>query len=576
VTFAYIPSVTAVARKVPASMLFRVSLVVCIVALVCAGLGYAIVLTLAPGGWTVGKAVLLASSLATAPWVGFCAANGMIGFVIRLNRAAEPPAVKIVGPLPRTAIALMVRNEDLAVVLPPTRHLLDGLGNAGHGDAFALFVLSDTSDPAAAKAEQRAVAGFQASDRDPGRIHYRRRRENTGFKAGNLMAFLEDHAYGFELALILDADSVMTPEAVVRLAIAMRDDPALGIIQHLTVGLPAASAFPRLFQFGMRAGMRTWATALSWWQGDECVYWGHNAMLRIAPFRAHCKLPLLPGGAHILSHDQIEAAMLRAAGWGIRLLAEEDGSYEANPPALPEFVRRELRWMAGNFEYRHLLKMSGLRPMGRWQLVQAILLFGCAPFYLTFLLAAAWVAATDAGSPFPARPALATTLISACALYAPKLLGYLELLLSRAKRTRYGGVVRVLIGMLLETAFTLLLDAINMLAKTVATVRIALGLREHWRPQNRSDRGVSWSEAARLLWPQTVLGCVVFGCFVHAGWTAVIWAAPFAIGLVLAVPFCVVTANPAVGAWLRERRVAAIPEELGGNGHSCRRSAEIR
>ena len=175
----------------------------------------------------------------------------------------------------------------------------------------------------------------------------------------------------------------------------MRDDPSLGIIQHLTVGLPASSAFPRLFQFGMRAGMRTWATALAWWQGDECVYWGHNAVVRIAPFRTHCRLPLLPDGDPILSHDQIEAAMLRGAGWGIRLLAEEDGSYEANPPALPEFMRRELRWLAGNFEYRHLLRMPGLRPMGRWQLVQAILLFGCTPFYLTFLLAAAWAAATD-------------------------------------------------------------------------------------------------------------------------------------------------------------------------------------
>jgi membrane glycosyltransferase len=543
-------------------MLFRVSLVVCIVALVCVVLGYAIVLTVAPGGWTVGKAVLLASSLAAAPWGGFCAANGVIGFVLRLNRPAVPPAVVVSGPLPRTAIALMVRDEDLRVVLPPPRHLLDGLDNAGWGDAFALFVLSDTSDPAAAEAEQRALAAFQAADRDPDRIHYRRRRENTGFKAGNLMAFLEEQAIGFDLTLVLDADSVMTPEAVMRLVLAMRDDPALGIVQHLTVGLPAASAFPRLFQFGMRAGMRTWATALSWWQGDACVYWGHNAVLRIAPFRAHCKLPLLPGGAHILSHDQVEAAMLRGAGWGIRLLAEEDGSYEANPPALPEFMRRELRWLAGNFEYRHLLGMPGLRPMGRWQLVQAILLFGCSPFYLTFLLAAAWVAATDTASPFPFRPALATTLIWAGALYAPKLLGYQELLLSRAKRTRYGGTVRVLIGMAVETAFTLLLDAINMLAKTVATMRIALGLREHWKPQNRSDRGVSWSEAARLLWPQTVLGLLVFGCFVHAGWTAVIWAAPFATGLVLAIPFCVVTSNPAVGAWLRERRVAAIPEEL--------------
>jgi membrane glycosyltransferase len=362
--------------------------------------------------------------------------------------------------------------------------------------------------------------------------------------------------------LTMDADSDMTAAAVLRLVTAMRDDPGLGIIQHLTVGLPASSAFPRLFQFGMRAGMRTWATTLAWWQGDASVYWGHNAVVRIAPFRAHCKLPLLPNGEPILSHDQIEAAMLRGAGWGIRLLPEEDGSYEANPPALPEFMRRELRWLAGNFEYRHLLGMPGLRPMGRWQLIQAILLFASPPFYLVFLLAAAWAAATDRASPFPFRPALAATALWAGALYAPKLLGYLEVLLSRTKRSLYGGTARVLTGMALETVFILMLDAINVLAKTIATVRIGLGLRARWTAQNRSDRGVSWSEAARLLWPQTVLGLVVFAGFARGGWTAVAWAAPFAIGLVLAIPFCVLTAHPAFGAWLRERRLAAIPEEL--------------
>ena len=231
-------------------------------------------------------------------------------------------------------------------------------------------MLSDSDGPETEEAS--AVAAFRDGDRMPDRIHYRRRQENTGFKAGNVMEFLDHHADGFELMLVLDADSDMTPAAVLRLIAAMRQDPTLGIIQHLTVGLPAASAFPRLFQFGMRAGMRTWATALSWWQGDECVYWGHNAIVRIAPFRAHCRSPPLPDGKPILSHDQVEAAMLRAAGWGIRLLPEEDGSYEANPPALPEFMRRELRWLAGNFEYRHLLTLPGLRPMGRWQLIQAI------------------------------------------------------------------------------------------------------------------------------------------------------------------------------------------------------------
>ncbi len=543
-------------------MLFRRLTVVLIVLLVSGCMGVALWQTLAPGGWTVAKAIMLVSGLAAAPWVGFCAANGLIGFTVLLPRPAVPPVIEARGVLPRTAIAITVRNEDMARVLAPVRRLLDGLDAAGTGNTFAVFVLSDTNDAAAAVIEEHAAAMFKAQDRAPERVHYRRRRDNSGFKAGNIMDFLDHHADGFELMIVLDADSDMTAQAVLRLVTAMRDDPKLGIVQHLTVGLPASSAFPRLFQFGMRAGMRTWATALDWWQGDECVYWGHNAAVRIAPFRDHCRLPKLPDGGDILSHDQVEAAMLRGAGWKIRLLAEEDGSFEANPPALPEFMRRELRWMAGNFEYRHLLRMPGLRPMGRWQLIQAILLFGCTPFYLIFLFAAAWAAASDTVSPFPAGPALVLTLLWTGGLYAPKLLGYLEVLLSADKRIRYGGARRMLAGMALETVFILLMDAINTWAKTIATARIVLGMRGSWTPQNRGDRGVSWSEAARLLWPQSVAGAVVFACFAKAGWLAVVWAAPLAGGMLMAIPFCVITSDPKAGAWLRTRRLAAIPEEF--------------
>ena len=366
----------------------------------------------------------------------------------------------------------------------------------------------------------------------------------------------------FDLLLVLDADSTMTAAAVLRLARAMQADPRLGIVQHLTVGEPATSPFARLFQFGMRAGMRTWAAGQDWWQGDSGPYWGHNALIRIAPFRAHARLALLPDGRHILSHDQIEAALLRGAGWGVRVLVQEDGSFEAFPPALPEHLHRELRWLAGNLQYVHLLRLNGLQPMGRWQLVQAILLFAGAPFCLLFLLGAAAAAATDRTSAFPAGAALALTLAWAGALYAPKLLGYLEVLISRTKRARYGGAARFLVGVLAETIFTLTYDAIGPLSKTIAIARLMLGARPGWTTQNRSARGVGWAEAARLGWPHTLLGIAVFSMFACAGPRAVLWAAPFAGGLLLAVPFAVLTADQRLGHWLHRHGIAAVPEEI--------------
>ena len=544
----------------------RRALVVLIVLLVGTGLGWLLVYVLAPGGWTLPKLIMLAAFIGTAPWTGLCAANGLIGFAILLL-CRDP--VRAVCPVPdtalrwfgRTAIAVTVRSEDMRRVLPPLQRLLHELDFAGIGEAFALFILSDS--PEAAEPEEiRALQEFAARDRDPTRIHYRRRAANAGFKAGNIMDFLDHHAKGFEFMLTLDADSEMSAHAVLRLLRTINADRTLTIVQHLTVGLPASSAFPRLFQFGMRAGMRTWAIGQAWWQGDEGPYWGHNAIVRIAPFRAHCRLPLLPDRTAILSHDQVEAAVLRGAGWGVRVLPDEDGSWEANPPTLPEFLRRELRWLAGNLQYRHLLRLPGLRPMGRWQLVQAILLFASTPLYLLFLLAAATAAATDTTSPFPARWALALTLAWLGSLYAPKLFGYAEVALSPAERARYGGLPRFARGVLAEFGFTLLLDAVSSVAKTLAMLHLATGAAAHWMPHNRGDHGVGWSEATRQLWPQTAFGILVFALFAHSGWTATLWALPLASGLLLAIPLCVLTANPAFSRWLRENAVAAIPEEV--------------
>jgi membrane glycosyltransferase len=195
-------------------------------------------------------------------------------------------------------------------------------------------------------------------------------------------------------------------------------------------------------------------------------------------------------------------------------------------------------------------------------LIQAILLFAGAPMYLLFLIAAATAAATDTVSEFPAHWALALTGVWLGALYAPKLLGYVEVALSPDKRARYGGPGRFGVGVAAEIGFTLLLDAVSTVAKTGAMLRLALGGRVAWRGQNRSDRGVGWGEAIQLLWPQTVLGIVAFGAFALADWAATLWALPLAGGLLVSIPLCVLTADPRFGRWLRERQIASIPEEL--------------
>ena len=532
------------------------------------------VMVLAPGGWTLWEVLAFLCFAGTVPWTALCTANALVGFALLMGRRDPPaavlPALRLAREgVPRlsTAIAVCVRNEDMNRVLPPLARLLDGLAATGAADRFTLWILSDTQDPALARREEAAVAAFRATRPDPRRIRYRRRTTNTGFKAGNVMDFLDRHAAGHELMLSLDADSEMSAAAVLRLVACMEADPELAILQQLIVGRPATAAFPRLFQFGMRAGMRSWATGQAWWQGPEGPYWGHNAIVRIAPFRAHARLEALPGGRAILSHDQVEAVRLHAAGWKVCCLPAEDGSMEGNPPALPEFMARDLRWAAGNMQYWDLLRLPSMTPMGRWQLAQAILLFLGAPLWVGVLVFGALNAATGGATTTLAGDLLALMLGTWVALHAPKLLGYAEVLLKRNLAARYGGRLAFLRGALAEIGFTTLLDPVSVLNKAMFLLTLPFGSGPSgWSPQNRADRGVSWADAARLLWPHSLFGALVLGLLLATEPGAALWALPWAGGLLVAIPFCVGTASPALSALLRARGVAATPEELVATG----------
>ena len=521
---------------------------------IAAGLTALVTRAMAPGGLGVWEWLTLLAFAGTAPWTALCAANALLGFSLLMATRDAPayllPSLRhAAAPRTRTAIIVCIRNEDMATVLPPLERLMADLPPAH----FTLWFLSDT--PGDGNGEQAAIAALLPAAR------YRRRAQNTGFKAGNVMDFCDHHAGDHEFMLCLDADSDMSAVAVLRLVGLMQADARIAIIQQLIVGRPASAAFPRLFQFGMRAGMRMWAIGQAWWQGDEGPYWGHNALIRIAPFRQHARLEALPDGSPILSHDQVEAVRLHAAGWKVVALPIEAGSMEGMPPALPEFMARDLRWGAGNMQYFSLLRLPGMTWMGRWQLAQAILLFAGAPLWVAVLVFATLNAAAGGETD---RTMLALAMLATwAALHAPKLLGYAQVMLTPALAAGYGGRGRFGRGAALEIGFTTLLDPISVFNKAMFLAALPFrrlrGLGGQWAPQNRADRGVGWADAARLLWPHTLFGVAVFALLPMSAWP---WALPWAAGLVLAVPFCVVTSAPRVSAWLGVRGLAATPEEL--------------
>ena len=278
---------------------------------------------LTPGGLGILDLAALLLFAVTLPWMVAGFSNAVIGFII-MRFSADPvatvlPAVRLIGDdqpvTASTAILLCVRNELPLRIIRNLEPMLEGIHASGYGERFHLYLLSDTSDADLVVREEALFSELIESWRDRIAISYRRRTVNVGFKAGNIREFCERWGSRHEFAVTLDADSFMSADAIIRLVRIMQVDPRLGILQGLVVGLPSTSLFARIFQFGMRLGMRSYTIGSAWWQSDCGPYWGHNAVLRLEPFIKHCQLPSLAGGGeegrHILSHDQIEAALMR-------------------------------------------------------------------------------------------------------------------------------------------------------------------------------------------------------------------------------------------------------------------------
>ena len=538
-----------------------------------AGLGVWLSSILAAGGWSAIDVAFFACFLVASPWAVLGFVNAALGlWLSRFARAgvsetapflsAAQAAAPLVG---RYALVMTVRNEDAARAVGRFMRMQDELSSANDAARFSYHLLSDTSVDAIAADEEREIARWRNARPDVAdRIHYRRRADNAEFKAGNMREFCVRCVDDYDAMIVLDADSYMGATAVVALARIAEAWPRIGILQSLVVGAPSRSAFARLFQYGMRAGMRSYTMGASWWTADCGPFWGHNALVRLRPFVDHCGLPPLPGGP-ILSHDQIEAALMRAAGYEVRVIPVESESYEENPPDMVEFSGRDLRWCQGNMQYWRLVGLPGLLPISRFQLVWAISMFiGLPASQLMLALAALKPFDGEAASAFPANSAIGFLLVYLLVGLAPKLAGYFDVVLGR-ETARYGGARLFAIGGALEILASYLLSAATAFRTSLFLVGLPFGRDLSWGGQRRDAGAVSWGAALATFWPGTLFGVVTLALIGVGAPSAIGYALPFVAGLVVAIPFAKATASPALGAFFVKRRLCAPPEEIAGD-----------
>ncbi|HJQ73903.1 MAG TPA: glucans biosynthesis glucosyltransferase MdoH, partial [Gaiellaceae bacterium] len=523
-------------------------------------------------------------------WISIGFWTAVLGFFTLVRRRDRFAITNLEGPVPdpaelppeaRTAIVMPAADEPVARVFAGLRAIHRSLERAGALDQFHFFFLSDSKDPSGAVHEEESWFDWARAADGFARIFYRRRKVRLARKSGNVADFCRRWGAHYRYMVMLDADSVMTGETLLRLVRLMERHPDVGMIQTAPTAVNRRSLFARVQQFASRVYGPMFAAGLHYWQLGDGQYWGHNTIIRVAPFVKHCALPRLPGreplGGEILSHDFVEAALMGRHGWTLWLAYDLGGSYEEVPSTLLEEMKRDRRWCQGNLQHLRLLFSEGLFGAHRALFLNGALSYVSALLWNAFLILSTIEALRIALTPleyfphgpslFPEWPvwrpdwALALLSVIAMILFLPKVLSIVLIVAKRREAALYGGVGRLTLSVLLEILLSSLLAPIRMVFHSRFVGLNLLGRTVGWRSQARGDDETGWREALRHHALDMVVasawGVTLFWLNPYYFW----WVTPIIAALVLAVPVSALTSRVSVGERARRLGLFLIPEE---------------
>ncbi|WP_176245054.1 glucans biosynthesis glucosyltransferase MdoH [Oceanibacterium hippocampi] len=480
----------------------------------------------------------------------------------------------------RTVIAMPIYNEDVDRVFARLEAIATSLRTAGGAGDFEFFVLSDSTDPAIRQAEQAAARRLRHALAGSFPLHYRRRSENKGRKSGNIAEFCENWGRRYEHMVVLDADSLMTGETLLRLVDLMDANPKVGLIQVPPQIIGRDSLFARVQQFASSVYGPIFATGLAYLQGSDGNYWGHNAIIRVKAFMDQCGLPLLSGkaplGGEIMSHDFVEAALLRRAGWEVWMAPDLGGSFEETPTTSIDYLARERRWCQGNMQHLKIIAARGLTLPSRMHFAIGIMSYLSSPLWLLLLglsaVEAYQIAQIPEVSYVGGRPVLTwpishaaavTGLLSAMIvlLLGPKLFAFALMLRNRRLTAAHGGAVALARSIFWETVFSALFAPVAMLAHSWFVINILFGRSAGWASQERDDHLLPFRFVARVFAPHTIIGLVAalaVALFIPGSFW---WLSPILVGLILAIPVSWLSSSPDAGRWARSQGLFLNPTE---------------
>jgi membrane glycosyltransferase len=496
-------------------------------------------------------------------WIAFGFLNAVAGLFALLasGPARVQPAGAVPMPLARTAVLMPIHNEEVGAVfrrLGAMAASIEAAGGAGH---FDIFVLSDSNERCFAI----EYAAFRKLREQSGvRIYYRRRERNIARKPGNIADWVRRFGGAYAYMIVLDADSLMSGSAMMRLATAMDARPRIGLLQTVPVLLNGQTMFARWHQFAAALYGPVASAGLRWWSGTEATFWGHNAILRVDAFAASCGLPELESGqllgGHIMSHDMVEAALLRRRGWAVHMVTLPDGSYEEFPPTIVDHAVRDRRWCQGNLQHLRLLHGAGFHWVSRLQLVMGASAYITSPLWLLLLGAGIFEQLRGEFEGYLLVSSGWLLGLTIMLLLGPKIVALLTLTFDRVRLAAMGGWRCVLGGTILEIVVAMVAAPVTMLTQTMAIIDILRGRETGWMPQRRDVDGLDLKEVGLHYRWHVGLGLILLGG-IAVGMAGMIWTLPVAIGLVLAPVTVWVTSRSDVGGWLARQGLFLSPAD---------------
>jgi membrane glycosyltransferase len=532
------------------------------------------------GGVTGLKWVLLFLFIANFSWIALSCAASLAGFLWLLLFAPKQPrppdALRHC-----TAVIMPIYNENPSRIFGALAAMIEEVEASGLGRAFEWFLLSDTTDPEIFVAEEQLFLALREKLGSGFRVYYRHRANNRNRKSGNIEEFVTRWGGRYEHMVVLDADSLLSGETIVALAAAMEADSDSGIIQTLPVIVNRNTLFARLQQFAARVYGPVIAAGVAITMGRDGNYWGHNAIIRTKAFAAHCGLPVLRGrpplGGHILSHDFVEAALMRRAGFAVYMLPNLGGSYEECPPSLIDLSTRDRRWCQGNLQHSRVLVATGLHPMSRQHLLTGIMAYAASPLWMAQLIVGILIVVQASYikpeyfpggfSLFPAWPrfdperSLELFALTMTILLLPKIFGLILALIRGPIRRGAGGALRLILSAAFEIVMAALLAPIMMLIQTGHVMHFVFGFDTGWDPQRRDDGSIPFKAIVARHLSHVTMGFLTLIAGLLISPSLVAWMSPTILGLVLAIFLSWGTGLRSVGVALRRAGLLLTPEE---------------